>query len=347
MSRTKRIIFWLAMLALSAALTFIALESGLRWLEARVTRALLADETKAIVIRSEVPGLYYTLKPGLTNQHFAFNSLGFNMPERPARKPPGMWRIAVVGDSFTQGVGANSRDEAYPNRTEKLLRERTRHEDIEVWNCGTGGYNVDQIFLMLSCVVTNYAPDAVIYGFCFNDYWGPNFYVSGQAGQPAGAEAVGGGRVGMLDRVKQLRAVMLAKKIYDHLHQWSKGYLPVFVDRKISYPSWQAMKIRIKEMRDFCRARHWPFAVCLLPFPQFIYVEDVRNLALHDLRAHLAKEGIPFVDATPALRAHNREKLFVDFDNHPNSRGYELIAEELASWILTNRATFLPPQKRP
>lgn len=343
-SRTKRITLWLVMLAATGAFSFLLLEGGLRWIEARATRALLADESKAIVIRSEIQGLHYTLKPGLTNEHYVFNSLGFNMPERPARKPPGHWRIAIVGDSFTQGVGANSRDEAYPNQTETLLRKRLAREDIEVWNCGTGGYNIDQVYLMLSRVVTNYGPDAVIYGFCFNDYWGPNFYVRGQAGQPAGAEAVGGGRVGLLDRIKQLQTVMLAKKIYDHLHQRTKGYLPVFVDRKIGYPSWQAMKLQIIEMRDFCRARGWPFAVCLLPFPQFIYVEEERNLALQDLRAHLAKGGIPFVDATPGLRAHRNEKLFVPFDNHPNSRGYELIAQTLAGW-LTNQPAFLPPPK--
>ena len=334
------------MLAITSAVTFIALESGLRWIEARSTRALFEDESKTIVIRSGIPGLHYTLKPGLTNEHYQFNSLGFNMPERPARKPEGLWRIIVVGDSFTQGVGATTRDDAFPNKAEKLLRSRLGREDIEVWNCGTGGYNVDQVFLMLSCLATNYHPDAVIYGFCFNDYWGPNFYVSGQAGQPAGAEAVGGGRIGMLDRIKQLRTVMLCKKIYDQLHQRTKGYLPVFVDRKISYPSWLAMKLRITEMSDFCRSRGWPFAVCILPMPQFIFVDEARNRALHDLRAHLEKERIPFVDTTPALRAHNKEELFVPFDNHPNSRGYELIAEDLASWLMTNRSVFLPPQKQ-
>jgi lysophospholipase L1-like esterase len=333
------------MLAMTGAVSFLLLEGGLRWIQARDTRALLEDESKAIVIRSEIPGLHYTLKPGVTNEHYVFNSLGFNMAERPARKPPGQWRIAIVGDSFTQGVGANSRGEAYPNRTETLLRKRLGRDDIEVWNCGTGGYNVDQVYLMLTRLVTNYSPDAVIYGFCFNDYWGPNFYVSGQAGQPAGAEAIGRGRVGWLDRLKQLQTVMLAKKTYDQVHQRTKGYLPVFVDRKIGYPSWQAMKLRMTEMRDFCRAHGWPFAVCLLPFPQFIYVEEASNLALHDLRVHLAKEGIPFVDTTPALRAHRNEKLFVPFDNHPNSRGYELIAQDLTGWLLTNQLPFLPPHR--
>ncbi|MBI4663801.1 MAG: SGNH/GDSL hydrolase family protein [Verrucomicrobia bacterium] len=346
MSRAKRLVFWAAMLTLSNAFALLALELSLRWLQARATRALLAEQSKAVVIRSEIPGLHYTLRPGATNRNYSYNSLGFNMPERPARKPPGIWRIAAVGDSFTEGYGADSSADAFPNKLEKLLRERFRRQDIEVWNCGTGGYNVDQVFLTLSCIVTNYSPDAVIYGFCFNDYWGPNLYLEGQAGQPAGAEALAEARIGILDRIKALRTVMLVKNLYDSIHYRVNGYLPVFVDRKIGYPSWQAMKLRITEMRDFCRARGWPFAVCLLPFPQFLYVKDARNLALKDLRANLEREGIPFVDTTPILREHRSEKLFMDLDNHPNSRGYELIAEGLAEWMTTNRSAFLPEGER-
>lgn len=346
MSRARRLfLFRLVLLFFSTSFSLVILEFGLRWREAMATHTLLANESKAIMIRSEVPGLYYTLKPGATNRNYIYNRLGFNMPERPAAKPAGAWRIAVVGDSFTEGYGVDSQGDAFPNKTEKLLRERLRRDDVEVWNCGTGGYNVDQVFLMLSCIVTNFSPDAVIYGFCFNDYWGPNYFLSGQAAQPAGAETMSEARIGILDRIKQLRTVMLVKDLYDKIHYRTKGYLPVFMDRKTGYPSWMAMKNRIAEMRDFCQARGWPFAVCLMPMPQFVYVNDQQNLALHDLRDFLSKKDIPFVDTTPILRQHKEEKLFVYSDNHPNSRGHELIAEELTQWIMTNRTAFLPARK--
>jgi hypothetical protein len=41
------------------------------------------------------------------------NALGFREPRLPAPKPPGMRRIVVLGDSFTQGYGVED-DEAYP-----------------------------------------------------------------------------------------------------------------------------------------------------------------------------------------------------------------------------------------
>lgn len=345
MNRLQKILLRLVTLAISGGLALAALEGFLRWREARALRALTADPSKAGVIASDIPGLYYTLRPGASNDQYGFNSLGFNMAERSAAKPAGTRRIVVVGDSVVQGVGAGTRQAAYPNRTETLLREALGSSAVEVWNCGTGGYNVDQVFLMLSRICTNFSPDAVVYGFCFNDYWGPNLYVNGQAGAPPGASGAGG-RIGLLDRVKQLRTVALLKDMYDRGFYRSRGYLPVFVDRKIAYPSWQAMKQRIVEMRDFCRDRGWPFAVCIVPMPQFIHVEDARNLALHDLRAHLATNGIPFCDTTPALRAHATESLFVPMDNHPDAHGYDVIAQDLSGWLLTNRTSFLDAPNR-
>lgn len=333
----------LLLLGVSLGIALVSLEMILRWREARGTAALLADTSKAGTVPSSVPGLYYTLRPGASNKHFAFNSLGFNMPERPAAKPPGVWRLMIVGDSVTQGVGADNRDGAYPNRAEALLRERTGMTRLEVWNCGTGGYNVDQVFLMLSHIVPACDPDAVIYGFCFNDYWGPNYFVTGQAGRPPGAD----GGIGFLDRLKALRTVTQVKLLYDRWFYAVHDYLPVFVDRKTRYPSWVAMKRRIVDMRDFCAVRGWPFAVLILPMEQFTRVDDAENRALHDVRTFLGSNGIPFVDATPMLRAHGAEKLFVERDNHPNPRGYELIAEELAEWVSRRAPEFLPPDARP
>ncbi len=331
----------LVLLAFSCLVALVLVELFMRWREHRATQTLLTDTSKFATIPSDIPGLLYTLRPGVTNEHAAFNRHGFNMAERPAQKSPGQWRIMIVGDSVTQGVGADQRDDAYPNRCENILRERLGRENLEVWNCGTGGHNVDQVFIMMSRVVTNYSPDVMIYGFCFNDYWGPSRFLGGQAAQPEGAGAVG--RPGLLDRLKQLRTLRAIIGVYEEYIRRTRGYRPVYVDMKISYPSWIAMKDRILEMRDFCRAHGWPFAVSIVPMAQFAYVDDAKNLALHDLRSFLTTNGISFCDATPILRAHAAERPFIREHDHPNSRGYQLIAENLAGWILTNQTLYLPP----
>ena len=346
MKRLRRLALRLLLLGMTSLVLLLLLEAFFRWDDARKTRAVLADASKAGVIPSDIPGLYYTLRPGMSNDVACFNSHGFNMPERPRAKPPGMWRIAVVGDSVTQGVGATNRGDAWPNRLDTLVRAASG-TNCEVWNCGTGGYNVDQVALMLTHIVTNFAPDAVIYGFCFNDYWGPNYYLSGQAAQPAGTGEAGGGRVGLLDRVKQLRTATRAKLLYDDLFYGAHGYLPVFVDRKIAYPSWIAMKRQILTMRDFCAARGWPFAVVIVPMQQFIFVDDERNLALRDLKRHLEENDIPFLDTTPALRARRDEGLFVQRNNHPNSTGYSIVADAAAAWVTSNAPALLPPKGIP
>jgi lysophospholipase L1-like esterase len=58
----------------------------------------------------------------------------------------------------------------------------------------------------------------------------------------------------------------------------------------------------------------------------------------HGLSEALGKQGIDFLDLTPAFREHAKrgECLFYEQDGHPNVRGYALIAELLASHIKEN-----------
>jgi lysophospholipase L1-like esterase len=54
-------------------------------------------------------------------------------------KPPGVFRVLVLGDSQVEGYVDN--DEHYPHHLEQLLREqRGRDARVEVLNAGTGGY---------------------------------------------------------------------------------------------------------------------------------------------------------------------------------------------------------------
>lgn len=347
MSRMKKTLQRMLLVVVTLGVTLVAAELILRWRERRELATLLASHEKAGVVPSDIPGLYYRLRPGASNATRYFNSQGFSMPERPLQKPPGLRRVVVVGDSVTQGVGAMRTSDAWPNQLDQLLSAATTGR-VEVWNCGTGGYNVDQVAILLKAVVTNFAPDAILYGFCFNDYWGPNFYLQGQAAMPSGMLGAGATSMNLLDRLKQLRTAQQAKIVYDDLHYAARGYLPVFVDSKTATPAWLSMKDRIVEMRDFCATQGWPFGVVITPMPQFVFADDSRNRALHDLRGCFASNGIPFVDVTPAMRARKEDGLFVAHDNHPNATGYTVIAKTVASWILsTNAAGFVPAGRQP
>src|SRR3977135_495231 len=86
----------------------------------------------------------YRLKPGGVGHYqmdipAVANSHGHRDVEVTLKKPPGVFRILVLGDSFT--VGANVRqEEAYPKALEKRLKS-IYGSGIQVINAGVGGWD--------------------------------------------------------------------------------------------------------------------------------------------------------------------------------------------------------------
>ena len=90
------------------------------------------------------------------------NSKGLRDVEHAYDKPAGIFRILVIGDSFTEGTLVEL-DEAYPKQLERRLRERGHQ--VEVINAGVGGYGTDQELLFLMREGLRYHPDLVLLGF--------------------------------------------------------------------------------------------------------------------------------------------------------------------------------------
>jgi lysophospholipase L1-like esterase len=100
------------------------------------------------------------------------NSLGFrDQREYALAKPPGTFRILVLGDSVTFGHGAVY-ETTYPYLLEQQLRAWRPDVTWEVWNLGVPGYNTAQELAYLKLVEDRYAPDLVVVGFFTNDFTG-------------------------------------------------------------------------------------------------------------------------------------------------------------------------------
>lgn len=83
--------------------------------------------------------------------------------EYPRAKPPGAFRVAVVGDSFTYGAEVGD-DETYPTRLEMLLAGG------EVINMGVRAYGIDQIALKYLKYGRAYRPDLLVVAIWGLDY---------------------------------------------------------------------------------------------------------------------------------------------------------------------------------
>ncbi len=98
--------------------------------------------------------------------HFAVNQDGFRDIDHPSGKIQGVFRIAVLGDSFTEGREV-SLDQTFWKVAEANMRTcmPAGHKRVEVLGFGVNGYGTAQELMVLREKVWKYAPDVVVLAF--------------------------------------------------------------------------------------------------------------------------------------------------------------------------------------
>ena len=99
-----------------------------------------------------------------------FNREGFRGPDRPRPKPPGTFRVAVIGDSMIAGV-ATAEGKTLVGRLETALAERRPEARVEVLNFGVSSSSTGQELALYRGLVSAYEPDLVLLAlFVGNDF---------------------------------------------------------------------------------------------------------------------------------------------------------------------------------
>jgi len=179
MANPRRWLFKLALLALSTGVAVLCLEIGLR----------LTGLDHPLVWQPDprvgwwhIPGaqVHWTSEG---DGHVRINSLGMRDVERSTDKKPGVFRIAVFGDSMTEGVQVDL-EQTYTQQLEKLLQARGM--SVEVLNFGMNGYSPLSGYLLYDKVGKSFHPDLVIHAvFTDNDIPdGDPALAAGQVGAP-------------------------------------------------------------------------------------------------------------------------------------------------------------------
>ena len=145
--------------ALSIALWLGALELGLRvfWKKQLLLGAGIED-----------PHFHHRLKPlktyQFTSQEFhaetRTNRYGLRGPDPVIPKPPGTFRILMLGDSFTFGFPVRD-EETFCALAQRFLREGGYHS-VEVVNGGVSGYAPTLHYISLRDQYLTFEPDLVV-----------------------------------------------------------------------------------------------------------------------------------------------------------------------------------------
>lgn len=122
----------------------------------------LSDPARGLPAHGKVGKRFYSWGHLYTENRYGYRERDFDVP-----KPPGVYRVMALGDSFTWGVGLDM-SERYTERLEALLKQKHPSRRIEVLNFGVMGAPtvLERDILRFHRGI---APDRLIVGFMFND----------------------------------------------------------------------------------------------------------------------------------------------------------------------------------
>ncbi len=285
------------------------------------------------------------------NMTITTNSFGLRDRDFTKEVPEGVYRILVIGDSFTFGIGVQN-NETYPKIFELELNKDPSAR-IEVLNVGKSGIGPQEYLELLKHYSQVYDYDIVVVGF----YVGNDVIDSKD---PYINE-------GLISLLKKSRIVTMTFNLVTRLAQRNTSKVsnilvfnakraPQFFEDSLLLESddvkesmAQAMTY-ILDMGEYSQSHGKKMVVLVIP--QAMQVDkkyhaffsglgfDVRDEFLTNPRAQtvldafLEKNGIVYIDLLSDLKGH--DDLYFLTDDHMNTKGQEFIGKVFAKKVLND-----------
>lgn len=310
---------------------------------ARATPTPAAGTEPPLHVLVDSPVLY-----GLNPEHPEISDQGLRDDEVAIPKPPGVWRILLLGDSITYGMRV-PRELAFPDRLQRQLEARSA--PVDVVNAGVPGYtpyNQLQYYLTHGRALQ---PDLVVVSFCMNDvanprlHWGytgdvihnipdaaiPNREYDLQVQRaPSLLE-----RTALYGSLEWRVRMLLEPRDSDSLPAHITGEDPnlsihVLLDH--STPEWQWLANMYTQLHDAVSADGADLAAVVFPI-SYQLDPSYPHLPQQNLSDFFTERSIEHIDLLPHFREYRDDGLFFEnvdgvVDNwHLSPRGHELTAE--------------------
>jgi lysophospholipase L1-like esterase len=266
-------------------------------------------------------------EPGEQPIEYRHNSLGFRDEEHVRPKPPGVFRIVALGDSFTYGVGVEFED-SYLVRLERMLNARPGPR-VEIIKLGIPRYFPAAERLVLEHYGLPFEPDLVLVAVLPNDALDTRFGLD--------AVVVDSGFL-ISRRAKELGP--LAIWLYRHSHvmrillRYGTQIDPsvraedIWKENGIYEDAWQAMELDLQGIGKMAQEHGARFAVVNIAQsslwgPTSTYTDE-------RLARWARQQDVTFISTLAALRAASEHaRLYWEVDGHCRAAGYEVIATTL------------------
>lgn len=260
--------------------------------------------------------------------YYESNSAGFRGREYTVEKPAGVFRIVLLGDSFTMGAGVLQED-TYAARLERALNERHKGRRYEVLNLGVSGLAADVIVERMKDLGLRYNPDMIVYGFTINDIEGPWYEKVERQSQSRYVRAVQQPSRSPFYLVRMLKPRweslrdLIAPPPDSYIHELHHNYFE-------NARTWDELLRhlhelgRIGEKLDVCTVLFIHTQLFYLHWfhPFLPYYDAVAEAAL--ARGFYVKQSFP------DFKGREASTLWVSpYDSHPNAEGHAILAKSL------------------
>lgn len=269
---------------------------------------------------------------------YRHNSLGFRDVQHDAAKPPGVFRVVAVGDSFTYGVGAAFED-TYLAQLERRLNPRGAPRRVEIVKLGLPRYFPALEARVLERYGVRFEPDLVLVAVLPNDV----------LDTALGTDAVYVDDAGRLRTRDGARLGALATWLAERSHA-VRAFLGGAVARVRARASplrpddvyradgaheadWRRLEADLGAMREQA-ARHGARFV-LVGIPQRGPWGPRHEYPERRLAAWAGRHDAVFVGTIAALRAAGpAERLYWTRDGHCTPAGYAAVAGAIATVLI-------------
>ena len=270
-----------------------------------------------LLMHSENAQIGFELRPNLDTWfklvRFRTNSRGLRDSEHSVRKPAGVFRVAVMGSSFTLPTGVEIED-AYHSRLEASFDRSSGPTRFEFVNFSVGAHHPFQTVAMLEHRALGYRPDLIL------------FAVTRMA-------------VGPMLSSRRPRQRQLETGLHPAFHSflWKLVSLragwtatPQVVPEVFPISAPEPGPSAIERLAEISRASGIPVVIVRLEFMNFAEPEtDWR------LRHEAERLGLHYVDTRNAFRDTDPRSLWIsELDPHPDARAHALFAQVLETDLL-------------
>jgi hypothetical protein len=270
------------------------------------------------------------------------NPYGFNDRVHKPEKPPGKFRLAVLGDSFVWGVGI-PRESIWTVKLERLLNEQGFA--VEVLNWGRQGWSTLDQYRFLKTHGKKYEIDLLVVGYVVND---PDmekslhikrFIYDGGALDRYLIQPLG--RFLFPNNTSLL--VDLTNALFDRF--WGYGYTN-WINLIYAQENLKAYQDLLIDLASYCRKRNLPLLVVMTPENHHPWLKE----RFAQVKPLLARAGITYLDLYPMvseeLGQYPNRKLWANpADGHPGDLVTELYARHVSRFLAEN--SYLPPRTLP